>query len=125
MSFEDFVEKETEKEIKRISLIIFIILIITMTVVILIAQNNETNSIFSVSESEYKNVYFFQDNSWFIIDRENEEYIFQPIELGDWDIELNSEKDLKNIMATYFINKYDIEEEKAIKEINNILGGIE
>lgn len=125
MSFEDFVEKETEKEIKRISLIIFIILIITMTVVILIAQNNETNSIFSISESEYKNVYFFQDNSWFIIDRENEEYIFQPIELGDWDIELNSEKDLKNIMATYFINKYDIEEEKAIKEINNILGGIE
>lgn len=125
MSFEDFVEKETEKEIKRISLIIFIILTITMTVVILIAQNNETNSIFSVSESEYKNVYFFQDNSWFIIDRENEEYIFQPIELGDWDIELNSEKDLKNIMATYFINKYDIEEEKAIKEINNILGGIE
>lgn len=125
MSFEDFVEKETEKEIKRISLIIFIILTITMTVVILIAQNNETNSIFSISESEYKNVYFFQDNSWFIIDRENEEYIFQPIELGDWDIELNSEKDLKNIMATYFINKYDIEEEKAIKEINNILGGIE
>lgn len=125
MSFEDFVEKETEKEIKRISLIIFIILIITMTVAILIAQNNETNSIFSISESEYKNVYFFQDNSWFIIDRENEEYIFQPIELGDWDIELNSEKDLKNIMATYFINKYDIEEEKAIKEINNILGGIE
>lgn len=121
MSFEDFVEKETEKEIKRISLIIFIILIITMTVVILIAQNNETNSIFSISESEYKNVYFFQDNSWFIIDRENEEYIFQPIELGDWDIELNSEKDLKNIMATYFINKYDIEEEKAIKEINKIL----
>lgn len=72
-------------------------------------------------ETEYKNVYEFKDTTWFIIDRQSNEYVFQPCELGDWDYELKNEEELKKIMATYFINKYDIEEHRAIQEVENIL----
>ena len=66
-------------------------------------------------------VYEFTDGSWFICDNAENEYIFQPIELGDWDYELENQEQLGKIMATYFINKYNIEENKAIQEINKIL----
>ena len=66
-------------------------------------------------------VYEFTDGSWFICDNAENEYVFQPIELGDWDYELENQEQLEKIMATYFINKYNIEEDKAIQEINKIL----
>lgn len=66
-------------------------------------------------------VYEFTDGSWFICDNTENEYIFQPVELGDWDYELENQEQLGKIMATYFINKYNIEEKEVIKEINKIL----
>lgn len=66
-------------------------------------------------------VYEFTDGSWFICNNAENEYIFQPIELGDWDYEVKNKEELSKIMATYFINKYNIEEDKAIQEINKIL----
>lgn len=66
-------------------------------------------------------VYEFTDGSWFICDNTENEYVFQPVELGDWDYELENQEQLGKIMATYFINKYNIEEKEVIKEINRIL----
>lgn len=66
-------------------------------------------------------VYEFTDGSWFICNNAENEYVFQPVELGDWDYELDNQEQLGKIMTTYFINKYNIEEEKAIQEINKIL----
>ena len=66
-------------------------------------------------------VYEFTDGSWFICDNAENEYVFQPVELGDWDYEVKNREELSKVMATYFINKYNIEEEKAIQEINKIL----
>ncbi len=66
-------------------------------------------------------VYEFTDGSWFICDNTENEYVFQPVELGDWDYELENQEQLGKIMATYFINKYNIEEKEVIKEINKIL----
>lgn len=67
------------------------------------------------------NVWEFTDGSWFICSDTENMYIFQPVELGDWDYEVENREELSKIMATYFINKYNIEEEKAIQEINKIL----
>lgn len=67
------------------------------------------------------NVWEFSDKSWFICSDTENMYVFQPVELGDWDYEVENREELSKIMATYFINKYNIEEEKAIQEINKIL----
>lgn len=66
-------------------------------------------------------VYEFTDGSWFICNNAENEYVFQPVELGDWDYEVKNKEELSKIMATYFINKYNIEEKEAIQEINKIL----
>lgn len=120
MSFENFIEKEINKNF-YISFIVFIIIGLVMGLIIYlgITKNNE-NYCIEITKSEYKNVFYLKDNSWFILDRENQEYIFQPVELGDWDYELNTEKELKKILATYFINKYDLEETQTINKINEI-----
>ena len=81
-------------------------------------------NIFEITKSEYKNVYDFQDKSWFILDRENEYYIFQAVELGDYDYQLNNETELKNVIKTYFMNKYNTNEEETEKEIENIFKNI-
>lgn len=67
------------------------------------------------------NVWEFSDKSWFICSDTENMYVFQPVELGDWDYEVENREELSKIMATYFINKYHVEEEKAIQEINKIL----
>lgn len=120
MSFENFIEKEINKNF-YISFIAFIIisLVICLIIYLGIIKNNKDDCI-EITKSEYKNVFYLKDNSWFILDRENQEYIFQPVELGDWDYELNTEKELKKILATYFINKYDLEETQTINKINEI-----
>lgn len=123
-SFEEFVEKETNKEMLQCFIISFIIALCIMLLIIPVAVINKSKNVFEIKETEYNKVYELQDNSWFIIDRENDKFIFQPIELGDWDYELKSEDELEKILATYFINKYNIEETKAIQEVNKMIGGI-
>lgn len=120
MSFENFIEKEINKNF-YISFIAFIIISLVIGLIIYLGiMKNNKNDCIEFTESEYKNVFYLKDNSWFILDRENQEYIFQPVELGDWDYELNTEKELKKILATYFINKYDLEETQTINKINEI-----
>lgn len=120
MSFENFIEKEINKNF-YISFIAFIIISLVIGLIIYLGiMKNNKNDCIEFTESEYKNVFYLEDNSWFILDRENQEYIFQPVELGDWDYELDTEKELKKILATYFINKYDLEETQTINKINEI-----
>lgn len=123
------IEKRVEKErkVQKFSFICLIIIIISYSILLAVGvtlYHSNTNE-FLIQETEYKNVYELKDKSWFLIDRENNKYIFQAIELGDWDYELNSEEELKNIIATYFINKYNTNENEIINNINKVFKTIE
>lgn len=107
-----------------VCLIIFVTLFLIMFAIGIIFNNSNKNK-FLIQETEYKNVYELEDKSWFLIDKENNKYIFQPVELGDWDYELNSEEELRNIIATYFINKYNTNENEITNNIDKVFKTIE
>lgn len=115
-------EEENAHKIGIISMILIIILFTAVLITNIIPKINKNQ--FEITKSEYKNVYEFQDKSWFILDRENEYYIFQAVELGDYDYQLNNETELKNVIKTYFMNKYNTNEEETEKEIENIFKNI-
>ena len=118
------IEEENAHKIGIICMILTIILFTAILITSFIIQ--ETNEYkFKITKTEYNKVYELTDKSWFLIDRENNKYIFQPVELGDWDYELNSEKELKNIIATYFINKYNTNENEIINNIDKVFKTIE
>ena len=110
--------EEENKIIIQIMVGVALAVIITLIITFFIVNN--TNKIFEV---EYigKSTYEFQDGSWFICNDDEKEYIFQAVDLGDWDYNLDSKEDLKKIIATYFINKYNVDDDTAIKNINNII----
>lgn len=86
--------------------------------------DNKNKDIFKVEKTEYTNVYEFKDKSWFILDKKENKYIFQAVELGDYDYKLNNETELKKIIAEYIINKYNVNENVAIQNVNNIFENI-
>lgn len=53
-----------------------------------------------------------------------EKYVFQLVKLGDWDYEVENETQLKKIIATYFINKYNMNENKTIDKVEKIFENI-
>lgn len=81
-------------------------------------ENENLKDLFEYQYVNY-NAYEFQDGSWFVYN--DSEYIFQPVELGDWNYELENKEQLRDIMATYFIYKYKVDTDVAIQEINRIL----
>ncbi len=124
------IEKRVEEDRKaqRFGVICIIIFIIFYSIILIISItlcNSNNKNEFIIQKTEYKNVYELEDKSWFLIDKENNKYIFQSVELGDWDYELNSEEELKNIIATYFINKYNTNENEIINNINKVFKTIE
>lgn len=88
-----------------------------------IVENVNTEDIFEVKKVD--NAYEMKDKSWFILDKKNNKFIFQAIELGDWDYECKNIKELKNIVATYYIQKYNIETDIAIAKVNEIFESLE
>ena len=118
------IEEENAHKIGIICMILTIILFTAILITSFIIQETNEDK-FEITKTEYNKVYELTDKSWFLIDRENNKYIFQPVELGDWDYELNSEKELKNIIATYFINKYDTNENEIINNIDKVFKTIE
>lgn len=82
-------------------------------------------NIFEINKTEYKNTYELKDKSYFIIDKEKNLYLFQAVELGDWDIQVNNEEELKKVIETYFINKYNTETSKTIDKIEKVFENIE
>lgn len=118
------IEEENAHKIGIICMILTIILFTTILITSFIIQETNEDK-FEIIKTEYNKVYELTDKSWFLIDRENNKYIFQPVELGDWDYELNSEEELKNIIATYFINKYNTNENEIINNIDKVFKTIE
>ena len=118
------IEEENAHKIGIICMILTIILFTAILITSFIIQETNEGK-FEITKTEYNKVYELTDKSWFLIDRENNKYIFQPVELGDWDYELNSEKELKNIIATYFINKYNTNENEIINNIDKVFKTIE
>lgn len=118
------IEEENAHKIGIICMILTIILFTAILITSFIIQETNEDK-FEITKTEYNKVYELTDKSWFLIDRENNKYIFQPVELGDWDYELNSEKELKNIIATYFINKYNTNENEIINNIDKVFKTIE
>ena len=82
-------------------------------------------NIFEINKTEYQNTYELKDKSYFIINKKENLYLFQAIELGDWDIQVNNEEELKKVIETYFINKYDTETSKTIDKIEKFFENIE
>lgn len=118
------IEEENAHKIGIICMILTIILFTSILITSFIIQETNEDK-FEITKTEYNKVYELTDKSWFLIDRENNKYIFQPVELGDWDYELNSEEELKNIIATYFINKYNTNENEIINNIDKVFKTIE
>lgn len=118
------IEEENAHKIGIICIILTIILFTAILITSFIIQETNEDK-FKITKTEYNKVYELTDKSWFLIDRENNKYIFQPVELGDWDYELNSEEELKNIIATYFINKYNTNENEIINNIDKVFKTIE
>lgn len=118
------IEEENAHKIGIICMILTIILFTAILITSFIIQETNEDK-FEITKTEYNKVYELTDKSWFLIDRENNKYIFQPVELGDWDYELNSEEELKNIIVTYFINKYNTNENEIINNIDKVFKTIE
>ena len=118
------IEEENAHKIGIICIILTIILFTAILITSFIIQETNEDK-FEITKTEYNKVYELTDKSWFLIDRENNKYIFQPVELGDWDYELNSEEELRNIIATYFINKYNTNENEIINNIDKVFKTIE
>ena len=122
MSFEEFIEKEINKEM-FLCLILSIIIALILGTIIFIGVRNKRENLFIVSINE-ENVYKLNDESIIVVNEKDNVYIFAPVELGDWYYELQNKDELSKIMATYFINKFHLNENKAIDKANNILNSI-
>lgn len=89
-----------------------------------IEQKVEQKDIFEVRRYD-ENIYDLVGiGGWFYINEEENEYSIQFYEMGDWDYECKNIKELKNILATYYIQKYDIETIEAIEKVNLIFENI-
>ena len=67
-------------------------------------EQNNINQIYCTYE-EYvdgKVIVDFSDSSYAIINHEEQEYIFQPVCMGDWDMQFETFEHLKMAMETYF-----------------------
>ena len=86
------------------------------------AALDDKNATMQVIGSLMKSPLLLVDNNY--INEEENEYSIQFYELGDWDYECKNIKELKNILATYYIQKYDIETTDAIEKVNLIFDNI-
>ncbi len=68
-------------------------------------NNNNTKDFYitnDTTDNNGKRLIEFSDNSWCVINENEDTYIFQPYQLGDWDYKLNDIKQLENIIKTYY-----------------------
>ncbi|EOU2097119.1 hypothetical protein C0L75_03100 [Clostridium perfringens] len=78
----------------------------------ILTKSSEKDCIF-LDEGEI--YYEFTDGSWALANPKNNKYSFQPVELGDWDYELKSQKDLRNVVFTYIENKTQLAHDNNYK----------
>ena len=106
--------------------------IITITLFILtisIINNKSVEEVAAVEgvEKEYKivntyinksnsNIIEFNDNSYIVINHNKNIYEFYATECGDYGIKAQDTKELTNIIKTYMINKYNMNESELDKD---------
>ena len=47
----------------------------------------------------------YSDGSWSIINDSLKEYIFHPVDLGDWEYNCKNQDELERVIATYLLHK--------------------
>ena len=62
------------------------------------------------------NIIEFNDNSYVVINHDKNIYEFYAAECGDYEIKARDQKELKNILITYMINKYNLSESEVNKD---------
>ena len=74
------------------------------------------------------NIIEFNDNSYLVINHNKNIYEFYATECGDYGIQAQDTEELKNIIKTYMINKYNLSESEVNKDNifkNDILASAE
>ena len=108
-----------------INIITIILFILTISII----NNKSVEEVAAVEgvEKEFKivntyvnksnnNIIEFNDNSYVVINKEKNIYEFTPSECGDYEIKARDQKELKNILITYMINKYNLSESEVNKD---------
>ena len=104
--------------------------IITITLFILtisIITNNKSVAQVPTVEKEFKivntyinksnnNIIEFNDNSYLVINHNKNIYEFYATECGDYGIQAQDTKELTNIIKTYMLNKYNMNESELDKD---------
>ena len=84
-----------------------------------------TKNLFKV-ERYSENIYDLSGiKGWIYIDEENNEYSIQFYELGDYDYTCKDINELKNILITYYVQKYDFKTTEASAEVEKIFKSID
>ena len=94
----------------------------------LVITSNKTNqSAAQEVEKEFKivntyvnksnnNIIEFNDNSYIVINHNKNIYEFYAAECGDYEIKAQDTKELTNIIKTYMLNKYNMNESELDKD---------
>lgn len=107
--------------------LINIITIIFCCLALVITSNNKSVAQVPTVEKEFKiintyinnsnsNIIEFSDNSYLVINHNKNIYEFYATECGDYGIQAQDTEELKNIIKTYMINKYNIDESELEKD---------
>ena len=107
--------------------IIYIVMIILFCGALVITSNKTNQSAVQGVEKEFKivntyinksnnNIIEFNDNSYIVINENKNIFEFYATECGDYGIQAQDTKELTNIIKTYMINKYNINESELEKD---------
>lgn len=65
----------------------------------------ETNEEKGIYLNENETYIELSDGSWILCDEVNQKFIFQPVDLGDWDVPCKTKQQLENCVKTYISMK--------------------
>ena len=107
--------------------IIYIVMIALFCGALVITSNKTNQSAAQEVEKEFKivntyvnksnnNIIEFNDNSYIVINHNKNIYEFYAAECGDYEIKAQDTKELTNIIKTYMLNKYNMNESELDKD---------
>ena len=107
--------------------IIYIVMIALFCGALVITSNKTNQSAAQEVEKEFKivntyvnksnnNIIEFNDNSYVVINHDKNIYEFYAAECGDYEIKAQDTKELTNIIKTYMLNKYNMNESELDKD---------
>ena len=107
--------------------IIYIVMMTLFCGALVITSNKTNQSAAQEVEKEFKivntyinksnnNIIEFNDNSYLVINHNKNIYEFYATECGDYGIKAQDTKELANIIKTYMLNKYNMNESELDKD---------